>query len=544
MLMKRLGHSGAARLPPLGSPHCTRPTEPGTTRRSQVSCFASVLSLLLLLAATLPIAANAATRAEAWVSEARPFIHQSIIYTVRVYHGAVKELNPNSVSVPSVSLERLDGPPDTTRTIDRSHLYSDFHYSLTPTRPGPLHIPSLVIKVVPNEGTDRYGRITGGYAAEFSVSTGPVNLDVRPAAVAGQAWLPLYELQIRGNLGQTANARVGEPLTLSITQQGWGGGGGVLPKLEDLLKSPDFKVYTEQSQVMTEIHDSGEYLIGLRHETFTLIPTREGQLSVPPIEVKWWDLQRGRMNSTRWKGLSVTVGPGGGGGAGEDTGADGTGDWSVLGIALLVVLIAALSFLMGWWLSAGRPSLATLLNRGSVPAVDSGEGKVAAVETQGPEAVGKLRSWADATSGRLLAATDFLLLVPLRRRMGERVRGMEPRWMALWRLRSQMSKTTDPKALEGLMQRYAALQLGLKETATLVEIGDTLQRLYPKLTGTTAQELLQRLDAGLYGGESDDPALQRCSRDLARVLRAIGSGCAPGSNKRERAKLPELNPGR
>jgi hypothetical protein len=512
----------------------------------QHSGVVTTIFCLLLLAATLPLTANAATRAEAWVSEARPFIHQSIIYTVRVYHGAVKELNPDSLNLPNVSLERLDGPPDTTRTIDRTHLYSDFHYSLTPMRPGLLHIPSLVIKVVPNEGTDRYGRITGGYGAEFSVRTGPVNLDVRPAAVAGQAWLPLYELQIRGNLGQTTDARVGEPLALSMTQQGWGGGGGVLPKLEGLLKSPDFKIYTEQSQVMTEIHDDGEYLIGLRHETFTVIPTREGQLSIPPIEVKWWDLQRGRMNSTRWNGLSVTVGPGNGSGAAEDAGGGREGDWPVWAIAMLVLLIAAGSFFMGWWISVGRPSLATLLNRGPLTRADAGEneGEAATDKTPGLEPVGKLRSWVDATGGRLMATTDFLLLVPMRRRMGERIRGMEPRWMALWRLRSRMSKTSDPKALEGLMQRYAALQLGLAETASLVEIGDTLQRLYPKLTGTTARELLQRLDAGLYGGQSDDPALQRCSRDLARVLRAMGVGCPPGSQKRERAKLPDLNPGR
>lgn len=505
-----------------------------------------LLAMVLLPLLGGEVAAATGVRAEAWVSEARPFIHQSIIYTVRVYHGAVNELNPESLNLPSVSLERLDGPPETTRTIDSQHLYSDFHYALTPMDPGPLHIPPLEIKVVPTESTDRYGRITGGYSAEYSIRTGPVNLDVQPAAVAGQSWLPLYDLQIRAELEPGPAARVGEPISLTFSLQSWGGGGEQLPSLERLLESPDFKVYTEQSEVLTEIHDSGDYLLGVRQETFTLIPTREGRLSIPPLVVEWWDLRRGQMNSARWDGLAVPVGPGTRVGADGATAANG-GDFSTLWIVLLVLLVAAVSFFMGWWLSVGRPGWSALLNRPrpqtTAEDVANGGATGQTMVAPRPRAVGRLGSWVDALGNRLPAVTGILLLVPLRRRFGERLRALEPRWMALWRLRGQMHKTNDPKQLETLMQRYAALQLGLKENASLVEIGDNIQRLYPKLTGTTARELLQRLDAGLYGGESDDPALQRCSKDLCCVLRTMGLRCPPGKNKHERAKLPDLNPG-
>jgi len=516
----------------------TRQTD-GLTR-SPAAVWAKLL-VLLLLSTGITANALAAVSAEAWVSEARPYAHQSIIYTLRVYHGAIKELTPEPLNVPGLSLERLDGPPETTRTIDSQHLYSDFHYALTAINAGAVPIPPMHVKVTPGRSTDRYGRITGGRNSQFMVEGSAVNLEVLAApANAVQPWLPLYELQLTVKASGTRNARVGEPITLVVNQQAWGGSGDQIPKFERYLQHPDLKIYPEQSELLTEIHDSGRYLIGVRQETFTLIPTQEGKLHIPPVEVQWWDLNANRSATARWNGLDINVGYGTGG---TDNGSGGTGTtqgMSLLVMVLLFLLVALASFFLGWWLSSGRPGLAALLARGAVAAATTEPGE------QGPspeQPAGRLAQWRAGLPARRQALLNRLLLVKQRRRWAVRLRALEPRWMALWRLRAEMAASNDPKQLESLMQRYAAIQMRLKEYASLSEIAAAIKQHYPKITGTTAGQLLHRLDANLYGGEADDPAMTRCSKDLCCVLRSMGLRCPPGGKTRPRSKLPDLNPG-
>ena len=99
-------------------------------------------------------------RAEAYVSETRPFVHQSIIFTVRVYHGSgVSKLDCEIMLGPEFSMQQLAGPPNTTRWLARGRQTSDFIYALTPIAEGLKKIQAAHIKAttdnIPHSGCGR-----------------------------------------------------------------------------------------------------------------------------------------------------------------------------------------------------------------------------------------------------------------------------------------------------------------------------------------------------------------------------------------------------
>src|SRR5699024_2437508 len=53
-------------------------------------------------------------------------------------------------------------------------------------------------------------------------------------------------------------------------------------------------------------HD-GHWLKGTRRRTFTVVPRRPGKLTLPPITLTWWNLDKDRAETARVPAHSLTV---------------------------------------------------------------------------------------------------------------------------------------------------------------------------------------------------------------------------------------------
>ena len=137
------------------------------------------------------------------------------------------------------------------------------------------------------------------------IESEPIALNVRPRpeAAAGQWWLPAREVALSERWDSAAGpARVGEPLTRRIELRADGASPSQLPTLlADEVEG--VKQYAEAPHAKETLRGT------LRVDETTLIPTRPGTITLPAVEVAWWDTQADAPRTATLPARTVEVLP-------------------------------------------------------------------------------------------------------------------------------------------------------------------------------------------------------------------------------------------
>jgi len=76
------------------------------------------------------------------------------------------------------------------------------------------------------------------------------------------------------------------------------------------LDAPDgIRVYTQNPSVEDMKTDRGEFLQGRRVQRATYLIEKQGQYSLPAIELRWWDLAAGKIRSATLAPVNITAAP-------------------------------------------------------------------------------------------------------------------------------------------------------------------------------------------------------------------------------------------
>ncbi len=248
-------------------------------------------------AAQAPAAAtatSAAPRVEVSVSSTALYEQQNVVYTVQVISSDnLKTLDPVVPRVTGAVLEKIDGPVATSSPS--REIINTYRFKLTPLQSGDIVIPAITFN-----GTHAPDRHWSGFpgvpqvpgeAAPFTVSSSEaLTFHVMAADPGQQPWLPLKDLKLRSTMSEEQPFKEGKPVTLTLELTAKGALGEQLPSLEQQLPSDQYRVYRDAVTVKNGISKNGDYLIGSRKETYTLIPLKDGWVRLPRITVGWWDV--------------------------------------------------------------------------------------------------------------------------------------------------------------------------------------------------------------------------------------------------------------
>ncbi|MGB5442893.1 MAG: BatD family protein [Gammaproteobacteria bacterium] len=267
------------------------------------------------------------------------YIQQQIPYTVRLYYDDRVISGELGTPEPQQAVVEQLGE-DTRYSVTRngkSYNVIERRYAISAEKSGPLQIPPVSFrgqlasarnKSIPGS---RRGSLLERFFGDSPFANDPffsstpfatpgqalrirskaISIDVLPRpASAGNTWLPAEQLTLQDSWTDTPpQFRAGEPVTRTITLQAKGLSGAQLPELQ--LEQPALaRLYPESP--LNESRTDGETVYGISRQTFTYIPEVAGTLTIPAIELGWWNTGTNQADSTRLPQWEINVEPGSG----------------------------------------------------------------------------------------------------------------------------------------------------------------------------------------------------------------------------------------
>ena len=287
--------AGKALIPPLSI---------GNTRSRPIT-------MTITKAQDLPPSAKAVFM-ETEVSTKEVYVQEEFSVAIKLFFKEnITDVKAADFAVKGASIEELPRAQYQTKVGHASYQVIELRFAVTPDSSGQLNIPSYLWNIrTSNAPSNRFG-MGSGRSTLHRLKTDEFNITVKPRPPeypVAASWLPAKSLTLSEAWSNTPpRFPVGEPVTRSITMTARGLTGEQLPPITANISSNDFKFYPDQPEITSNTDDKGK--LGARKESMAIVPTRAGELTLPAIEVTWWDTQRDQLQTAILPAKTVVVAP-------------------------------------------------------------------------------------------------------------------------------------------------------------------------------------------------------------------------------------------
>ena len=248
------------------------------------------------------------------------FVNQQVTWTLGYYTDGRVELlrSPNYSPPSSEGFWVEDLPPQNkyySNIHNRQYLISEIKRAYFPTAPGVYSIGEARVDIV----VDDFGRgnindffsrgMSGGFGQQRSLTTKPIKVFVKPLPATGKP--ADFNGAVASNLSVTMTAdkqtaNVGEPVNVSVEVNGTGNMRTLSPpKLTGIDK---FKFY--ESGNSTDSFKQDYVVSGRRKFQFVIVPQVEGQFTVPPVSISYFDPAKRSYRLAQSEPVPLRVNPG------------------------------------------------------------------------------------------------------------------------------------------------------------------------------------------------------------------------------------------
>ncbi len=266
------------------------------------------------------------------ISDKNPYVQQQVDYTVTlvdagglqgdapffVGDGSNNDWIVQSIASPNVETKTING--QTIREIK-------FRYALFPQKSGRLKLPTVNFRgfyltqdrVAYDPFADLFGNsiaASGLGFADMFATRNPVNLvskseeiDVRPIAPEnnGNWWLPAQNVELLSEWTEASpEFKVGEAVTRTVYLKAVGVAENQLPEI-NFPKVNGVKQYPEKQQTESRM-DNGR-LVSIKKAVNVYIPNQTGAITLPAIQVPWFNVAANRMEKALLPEVRINVSP-------------------------------------------------------------------------------------------------------------------------------------------------------------------------------------------------------------------------------------------
>lgn len=245
---------------------------------------------------------------EAQVDSQQVYLQQPITYVARLFLAA--DLNKGNLIPPqaeNADVQQIGQDEESTQMVNgrRYKVYQRI-YQITPSKSGQLSI----------SGARFDGEVfTQGQRSIFSSfsNTQPVsaiaetiNVDVQPVPNNWQGhWLPSELVSLSQSVSpEKEDYTVGEPLTLSYMLTAIGVKPEQLPEIKPSFPE-SVRIYPDGEE--TDQFTRNGVVISQKTVSFALVPNEPGQLTVPALDIPWFNTKTGQAATAETQALNFSV---------------------------------------------------------------------------------------------------------------------------------------------------------------------------------------------------------------------------------------------
>jgi len=237
---------------------------------------------------------------EAELNLERAWVQQEVVYTTRIffYPGLNRGADLADLDIPNTIVTQLS-EANYQRTIKgKNYNVYEIKYALFPQSSGTLKIPGQIFTGSlsdPRRSNSFFGYGSGGKSVRIRNVDQEILIEPRPAGFVGKQWLPARNIRLREEWSENPNGmQVGQPVTRSIVIEADGLQASQLPPLA--ISAPlSAQIYPDEA-VNNEVADS-KGVRSTRTENLALIPSEQGNLTLPEVSLNWWNTTTQKMET-------------------------------------------------------------------------------------------------------------------------------------------------------------------------------------------------------------------------------------------------------
>lgn len=247
---------------------------------------------------------------ESSVDQQQVYVQQQILFTVKLFRAV--NTHYARLSEPTAGdsiIEKLGDDIQYDKMIENTrYVVTERRYAIFPQQSGPLNIDAINFTADVNDtGQSNRNRFLNT-TRPISVNSKIVEVEVKSQpSTASSPWLPASEVVLADKWTPLSkDLTVGEPVTWTLLLYAQGLSESQLPEIT-LPKVDGLQWYPDTPQKERQVNDKG--ILGQRVEKLAVIPSKEGKITIPEIQMKWWDTKSNSEKTASIPARTFTILP-------------------------------------------------------------------------------------------------------------------------------------------------------------------------------------------------------------------------------------------
>ncbi len=239
------------------------------------------------------------------------FVQSQVLFTLYFYRRVnIAEASLKDPELADAVVTKLGEDKSYKRQLKGiEYAVTERRYAIFPQKSGQLTIPPLVLTaaVLADEQSGMGGFFGARTTRTEQVASKPLTLTVLPApSTFNGHWLAAEQVELTQTWSvDVQKAKVGEPLTRTLTLQATGTTVGQLPQLYQADSHNDLRTYPDQPKLTEQKTPDG--IVAVREEKIAFMPAKAGTYIVPALKVAWFNVKTQQLQTASLPAMSITV---------------------------------------------------------------------------------------------------------------------------------------------------------------------------------------------------------------------------------------------